>query len=363
MGLPQIMGNERELYTNAFAFVEDADPEQLELFSEDVDDLGGKTFRCDKSVTRMLVVCTRQSMLDLCDGNGPLSKELRRSMSNLLDRNPHSLRLGGRTLILDRTLVMGILNVTPDSFSDGGLHDSLESALVRAHEMVDEGADIIDIGGESTRPGSDPVSERVEMARVIPVVRRVVEELDVPVSIDTRRAEVARRALEEGASMVNDVTGLREDGMVELAAETDLPFVIMHMRGEPRTMQVDIHYDDVVGDILLSLHRNLNRAVKAGVDPDNMIIDPGIGFGKTVDNNLEILRRLGEFRCVGLPILVGPSRKAFIGRILDLPAEQRIEGTLSAMVASILNGADMVRVHDVREANRASRIADEIRRS
>jgi len=181
--------------------------------------------------------------------------------------------------------------------------------------------------------------------------------------VDTRRPTVARRALEEGAAMINDVYGLRDPEMVRVVADGGVPVAVMHMRGEPKTMQKDIHYDDVVGDIMLFLDRNTRLALEAGVDPGNIIIDPGIGFGKTTENNLEIIRRLREFRCMGLPILIGPSRKAFIGRILDLPVEDRLEGTLSAMTASIINGADIVRVHDVKEARRATSIADAIKKA
>jgi len=363
LGLPDILDDERKLFTKVFAFVEDADHGLLSSLTADVDDLGGKTFRCDASITRMLIAGPRQMLFEIGEDDSPASRALGRAITNFLNEAPGHLKLGGRDLVMNRTLVMGVLNVTPGSFSDGGRYDGIEKAVARALEMVDQGADIIDVGGESTRPFSDPVSELQEGERVLPVLRRLVDSIGVPISVDTRRPAVARRALEEGAAMINDVYGLRDPEMAQVVADGGVPVVVMHMRGEPKTMQKDIHYDDVVGDIMLFLDRNARLAVEAGVDPGNIIIDPGIGFGKTMENNLEIIRRLREFRCMGLPILIGPSRKAFIGRILDLPVEDRLEGTLSAMTASIINGADIVRVHDVKEARRATSVADAIKKA
>ncbi|MBM4237077.1 MAG: dihydropteroate synthase [Euryarchaeota archaeon] len=255
---------------------------------------------------------------------------------------------------------MGVLNITPDSFSDGGTFLRKEDAVRRAFEMVDEGADIIDVGGESTRPFSEPVTEDEEEARIIPVLREIVPSLGVPVSIDTRRPSVARKAVEIGAHIVNDVSGLRDGEMIRAVGELGVPAVLMHMLGEPRTMQLDIRYDDVVGDIMLFMKERMREASKGGVEETSIILDPGIGFGKELQHNLDIIRRLREFRCLGRPILVGPSRKAFIGKVLDLPKEERLEGTMAAVAASVINGASLVRVHDVKETVRVCRMIDAI---
>lgn len=357
-GVPNVVDDELELFTKAFAFVEDADPNILDTLAADIEDLGGKAFRCDTTVTRMLLAGPRDLFLEIKDICSPAADALSKAIANYWVRGSRKLHLGGRKITLDRTLIMGILNVTPDSFADGGLYTDGESAVQRAIEMVSFGADIIDVGGESTRPFSERVPESEESDRVIPVIERLSEELDVLISVDTRRPSVALKAIEAGAVMVNDVYGLRDPGMISAISDADVPVVMMHMKGEPKTMQRDIHYDDVVGDILMYFQGRLEAAMEMGIDPKNIVIDPGIGFGKTVENNLEIIRRLREFGCMGHPILVGPSRKSFIGTILDLPVEERVEGTMAAVVASIMNGADIVRVHDVKEAVRVSRMAD-----
>jgi dihydropteroate synthase len=267
----------------------------------------------------------------------------------------------GKLAFGSRPLVMGIINVTPDSFSDGGKHARAEEAIEAGRRMAADGADIIDVGGESTRPGSEPVSADVELARVVPVVGALARELAVPISIDTRRAEVARAALDAGASMVNDVSALAGDGMAELVAERRCPVVLMHMLGEPGTMQDDPTYDDVVEDVTRYLADRIRFAVSKGISRDLTIVDPGIGFGKTAEHNLELLRRLAELRALGRPIMVGPSRKTFIGKVLDLPVDRRLEGTLAAVAVAVLNGADIVRVHDVAEGAKAARVAWAIR--
>ena len=259
---------------------------------------------------------------------------------------------------------MGILNITPDSFSDGGRHFDRPKAIDHAHRMVAEGADIIDIGGESTRPGSDPVSLEEELRRTIPVIGAIAPNIPVPVSIDTYKAEVARHALDAGASIVNDISGLRFDpGMGNIVASRKVPVVVMHIKGTPKNMQTDPVYRDLIPDIMDYFRETISIALQAGI-PENMIIlDPGIGFGKTFDHNLQILGRLDEFGVLGMPLLVGPSRKAFIGKILGgaLPSE-RLEGTAAAVTASILKGAHIVRVHDVKEMARVAKVADAIRR-
>jgi dihydropteroate synthase len=358
--LPALVEDERQLFTKAFAFIEDADPIELESLKGDVEDLGGKACRCDTSISRMLIVGSRDMFPELSEIASPVAIVLREAFSNLLCRQNRTIRIGGHDIILDRTQVMGIVNVTPDSFSDGGLCFGVDKAFDRALQLAEYGVDMIDVGGESTRPFSDPVSESEELKRVIPVIERLSDELRVPISVDTRRPNVASRALESGAVMVNDISGLRDPAMISVVANAGVPVVVMHMRGEPKTMQEDIRYDDVVGEMMI-FKRNISVAIEAGMDTENIIIDPGIGFGKTTDNNLEIIRRLYEFRCMGHPIMVGPSRKNFIGKILGLPVAERLEGTLAASVASIINGADIIRVHDVKEAVRAAKMADSFR--
>jgi dihydropteroate synthase len=274
------------------------------------------------------------------------------------DRRDFVLKLPKGDLSLDRTLVMGILNVTPDSFSDGGKFFDADAAILHGEEMAKQGADIIDIGGESTRPSSDPVSPDEELKRVRPVVEELLQRIDVPISIDTRRPCVAKEIIGLGARMVNDVSGLRDQEMVSTVAELNVPVVIMHMLGTPKTMQEKPKYKDVMGEIIGYLRNQVDSAVKGGVKRENIIVDPGIGFGKTVKHNLEIIRRLGEMRSLGLPILVGSSRKSFIGKILDVDETARLEGSLAALVSSTMNGANIVRVHDVEASVRASRIAD-----
>ena len=258
-----------------------------------------------------------------------------------------------------RSLIMGILNVTPDSFSDGGFYLDVAAAVDRGKEMAKDGADVIDVGGESSRPGASPASAEEELARVLPVVEGLVDEISVPVSIDTCKSEVARRVLETGAHIVNDITALQGDAeMARVVAEMGAGVILMHMRGTPRTMQQSPVYDDVVSDISAWLHCRIEYAETEGIPPDRIIIDPGIGFGKTVNHNLEILRRLDEFRHLNKPILIGTSRKSFIGKILDLPVNSRIEGTAATITWAIAHGADMVRVHDVKVMHRVARMTD-----
>jgi dihydropteroate synthase len=271
-------------------------------------------------------------------------------------------RVGDRALSCSgRTLVMGILNVTPDSFSDGGRFVAVEPALRHALEMVGDGADILDVGGESTRPGSDPVPAEEEIRRVVPVVERLAAELpDVPVSVDTRKASVAAAALEAGAVIVNDISAGGDPAMFPVVAGRRAAIVLMHMRGEPKTMQEAPSYDDVVGEVHGFLRERIESATAAGIDPERIAVDPGIGFGKALPHNLELLRRIGAFVDMGRPVLVGPSRKRFIGTILDLPEDQRVEGTVGAVVWLVAHGAHIVRVHDVREVVRALRVVDAI---
>lgn len=263
-----------------------------------------------------------------------------------------------------KTYIMGVLNVTPDSFSDGGLYLDKSLAVRRAHEMIEDGADIIDIGGESTRPGSEPVSLEEEIARTIPVIEALAKDIKVPISIDTYKAEVAKRALDAGASMVNDISGLRFDpDMPEVVSEYKVPVVIMHIKGTPKNMQVDPSYEALIPEIMDYLRISIRLAIKSGIDEDKIVIDPGIGFGKTFDHNLDIIKNLHKFTLLEKPILAGPSRKAFIGKILgDAPASERLEGTAAAVAISIFNGANILRVHDVKEMVKVAKVADAIRR-
>jgi len=277
------------------------------------------------------------------------------------------LRLSFRNFFLDlsrKTHVMGILNITPDSFTDGGIFFRKDSAVEHGLRMVEDGADLIDIGGESTRPGSDPVEFEEEIRRTIPVIEELSKRVNVPISIDTYKADVAKRALDAGASMVNDISGLRFDPeMAGVAADYKAPLVIMHIKGSPKNMQVNPEYEALIPEIIAYLRISIKLAVDAGVKEDMIIIDPGIGFGKTFEHNLEILKNLREFTLLEKPLLIGPSRKAFIGKILgNSPTSERLEGTAAAVAISIMNGANIIRVHDVKEMVKVSKVADAIKR-
>jgi len=260
-----------------------------------------------------------------------------------------------------RTVIMGILNVTPDSFSDGGSFFHSEEAVAQALQMQQDGADIIDIGGESTRPGSAPVTLDEELDRVIPIIEKLAPELQIPISIDTYKAGVARQALQAGAKIVNDISGLRFDPqMASTIANFNAGVVIMHIKGAPRDMQKNPYYNDVIAEISEYLTASADLAIHEGIKKAQIVIDPGIGFGKRLEDNLEIIRNLAKFKILGYPLLVGPSRKSFIGAILDLPVEQRLEGTIAASAACILNGANILRVHDVLEIKRAATLIDKL---
>jgi dihydropteroate synthase len=271
-------------------------------------------------------------------------------------------RVGDRAFdCSERTLVVGILNVTPDSFSDGGRFLDRTPAVEHATLLVDDGADILDVGGESTRPGSTPVSADEELERVHPVIERLAElHPGVPISIDTRKAEVAAEALDAGATIVNDVSGGADPAMFDVVRDREAAIVLMHMQGDPTTMQESPHYDDVVGEVHEYLRQRIEAVELAGIDAERIAIDPGIGFGKDLDHNLELMHGVGALLDLGRPVLVGPSRKKFIGTILDLPEEERVEGTVGAVVWMLARGAHLVRVHDVKEVIRAVRVSDAI---
>lgn len=261
-----------------------------------------------------------------------------------------------------RTYLMGVLNVTPDSFSDGGQFDSVATALEQAKYLVAAGADILDIGGQSTRPQAVEVDVETELARVIPVIEAVRSQLDVPISVDTTRAVVAKAAVEAGADIINDISGAMFDpDMLPTIAALQVPLILMHLRGTPQTMQQLTDYQDLVGEIQSFLQARIEAAIAAGIDLAHLMIDPGIGFAKTYSQNLELLRRVAEFRALGCPILIGPSRKSFIGHILNQPdPQQRVWGTAAACGAAIAGKADVLRVHDVQEMRDVCRVADAI---
>jgi dihydropteroate synthase len=260
---------------------------------------------------------------------------------------------------------MGVVNMSPDSFSGDGI-TNLDAAVAQAHHFVGQGADILDIGGESTRPGSAPVSMDEEIRRVVPVIERLTSEIPVPLSIDTYKSEVAQRALEAGAIMINDQWGLKKDShLAELAAEQGIPLILMSNQrdkgGYDAGIQRDIaYYDDLMTEVTLSLENSLEVALKLGVPWENIIVDPGIGFGKSWRQELEIIRRLDEMQRLGRPILIGPSRKSFIGMVLDMPSDERLEGTAAAIAIGIAKGTDMVRVHDVLQMVKVCRVSDAI---
>ena len=261
-----------------------------------------------------------------------------------------------------RTLLMGIINVTPDSFYDGGKRLDPDKAVADGIGLVEAGADIIDIGGESTRPGAGAVSLEEELQRVLPVIQGLRRNVNVPISIDTRKAQVAQAALSDGADIVNDISALRFDPqMAVLVAAEKIPVVLMHMQGTPQTMQAEPYYNNVLREVQDFLAAQVRFAVEAGVDRENIIIDPGIGFGKTLEHNLTLLRGLPALASMGQPLLVGASRKAFIGKILEVEADERLEGSLAAAIAAVFGGAHIIRVHDVKETRKAIRVADAIR--
>lgn len=256
---------------------------------------------------------------------------------------------------------MGVLNITPDSFSDGGFYFDQEKAIARALELAEEGADIIDVGGESSRPGSDPIPENEEFRRVIPVISELKKKTRAFISIDSTKAGVAEAAIDAGADMVNDISALRFDSrMASLIAQKDIPTVLMHMKGSPKDMQDNPHYDDVVGEVKAFLRDRIRAAQSCGIKKEKIIIDPGIGFGKRFEDNLALINRLQELADLDQPLLIGASRKSFIGRILNLPHQERVEGTIASAILSILHGAHILRVHDVKAVKRAILVAEAI---
>jgi dihydropteroate synthase len=277
-------------------------------------------------------------------------------------RRDFVLRAGKYKLNLGkRAHIMGVLNVTPDSFSDGGMYFDREYAVARALKMESQGADIIDIGGESTRPGARAVHAKEECRRVIPVIKELAKRIKAPISVDTTKSEVARMALDAGASMINDITGLNKDRKIaKFVKEHKAAVVLMHMKGTPMSMQKDPVYDDLIGEICRSLRKSISAAKAVGIKDDSIVVDPGIGFGKTAAHNLNILKNLREFKSLGYPVMSGPSRKSFIGKITGAQEDERQFGTAASVALSIRNGADIVRVHDVKQMKQVAQITDAI---
>jgi dihydropteroate synthase len=276
-----------------------------------------------------------------------------------------TMKLFARDSHLDLSFphVMGILNVTPDSFSDGGKHNALVDALTHTNEMVNAGATIIDVGGESTRPGADEVSVEEELERVIPVVAAIAQRFEVWISVDTSKAEVIREAASVGAHIINDVRSLSEPGALAAAAATGLPVCLMHMKGDPRTMQQAPAYQDIVSEVDAYFVEQLARCEAAGIKKENLLLDPGFGFGKNLSHNYELLARLSEFHHFGLPLLVGMSRKSMIGQLLNVGPGQRLTGSLACAVIAAMQGAHIIRVHDVKETVEAMRVVEATQRA
>ena len=341
-------------------------PKQANILKQEMLSKGGEVAVArgvvDSSVekTDVLLMGTLRQYRDLIKklrsqpfGLARLVEQIQEVLDNLEDRRHRVISFRKQELAIGgRTLIMGILNVTPDSFSDGGLWFDPGLAVEQAHKLVADGADIIDLGGESTRPGHIPVGPGEELRRVMPVLEVLVRELNVPVSVDTFKASVARQALEAGASIINDQWALRADpDMAGVIARYGVPVVLMHN-------QQGTQYHDLMGDIVHYLEESISLARSAGVPEHNLIVDPGIGFGKTLKQNLEVMGRMSEIKSLGKPILLGTSRKSMIGKTLDLPIDQRVEGTAATVALGIANGADIVRVHDVKEMARVARMTD-----
>ena len=272
------------------------------------------------------------------------------------------LQVNGKEFTLGpKTWIMGVLNVTPDSFSDGGQYSDKNKAIERGLGLIEEGSDIIDIGGESTRPGSEPIPAEEETRRVIPVIKALREKTETLISVDTTKSKVAQAALDAGADIINDISSLRFDPrMAPLAAERDVPVILMHMKGMPKTMQVDPYYEDVLREVKSFLEERINEAQAAGIKRERIIIDPGIGFGKRLEDNLALINKLHILGELDRPILIGTSRKSFIGNILDLPPQERLEGTIASSIMSMAHGAHILRVHDVAAIKRAVLVAEAI---
>lgn len=291
-----------------------------------------------------------------------VAKEIRNAVF-AYESEINKFRIGKKDFDFNKkTYIMGIINVSPDSFSNEGEVFDLENILKKAKKMVEDGADIIDVGAESSRPGADKISEEEELERITPVIKALLKEIEIPISVDTYKANVAKHVLELGVEIINDITGLKGDSkMAEVISDYDAYVILMHMQGDSKTMQDNPVYEDVVADIINEFRESIKIAQVAGIKEEKIILDPGIGFGKTTVHNLEILKRLKEFKSLGLPILVGASRKSIIGNVLKLPVNERLEGGLAIAAVASLNGANILRVHDVKETYRALKMVDAIK--
>jgi len=359
LGIPDRAFTRFDLASRQFIFIDSVSKDEVVRLQEELEPKKTTVLPCRGD--RALVAITPLILENLLmTGASPRVLEMGEALRFRNEVEPPLFEWSGGSLDLSKPRVMGILNVTPDSFSDGGQNFDADMAVQRAFAMKDEGADIIDIGGESTRPGSAPVSPEEEWSRISEVVRRVSEEAGVPVSVDTRRPEVAEKALRAGAVIVNDVSGLREK-MAQVVREEGAAAIVMHMRGEPSNMQNDTRYVDVVGDVYAFLEGRVRNAVAGGLPKERLAIDPGLGFAKDVDGNLEIMSRLDEFRSMGRPVLLGASRKTFLGKISGGGPEDRLEASLAAAAVACWQGVHLFRVHDVKETVRALKAVSAMR--
>lgn len=327
---------------------------------------------CSVESTDILIMGTRKQILALSGkikkqpfGLSKISSDLRELINNL-NKEDYVIQTSRRKIKLgNKTLIMGILNVTPDSFSDGGLFYDQKKAVERGFQIVEEGADIIDIGGESTRPGSKTVPVEMEIKRVVPVIDALVKKIKVPISIDTKKAKVAKVAIDAGAEIINDISALNLDkNMAKIAADTGTGLILMHMRGTPKNMQKgDLLYRDLMGEIIIHLQKAIDKAKNAGVKKESIVVDPGVGFGKTPEDNYKIIKYLRELKTLGMPVMIGTSRKSFIGKLTGGKPEERQEGTAASVTASILNGCNIIRVHDVAAMKKVAAVADAVLRA
>jgi dihydropteroate synthase len=361
LGLPRDFIDRRRMLGTVFAYADMIDPAEAVRLQKLVKAQGGEALICLKLGGRTLMIAAPPSFYEkvaMEPGElGPVAEQLAAALRNFSSRYTAPWKLPTMDLRLDRTLVMGILNVTPDSFHDGSKHPD---AVAHALHMIAEGADIIDVGGESTRPGAEPVPFEEEIARVLPVIEQLSARTSIPISVDTRHWQVAEAAAKAGAAIVNDVSGLRDEAMRGVVRDRHLGAVVMHMRGTPQDMQSDTRYQDMVGEVFAFLRQQVQTCVSEGIPAQSLVLDPGIGFSKSAEGNLELLRRLREFRSLGLPVLVGASHKAFVGRVIGDMQAPRLEGSLAAATIAVQNGASIVRAHDVRETRSAVRMADAV---
>jgi dihydropteroate synthase len=327
---------------------------------------------CSVESTDILIMGTRKQILALSGkirnqpfGLSKISSDLLELVNNL-NTEDYVFQTSRRKIKLEnKTLIMGILNVTPDSFSDGGLFYDQKKAVERGFQIQEEGADIIDIGGESTRPGSQTVPVDAEIKRVVPVIDALVKKIKVPISIDTKKSKVAKAAIEAGAEIINDISALNLDkNMAKIAADTGAGLILMHMRGTPKNMQKgDLLYRDLMGEIIIHLQKAIDKAKNAGVKKESIVVDPGVGFGKTPEDNYKIIKYLRELKTLGMPVMIGTSRKSFIGKLTGGKPEERQEGTAASVTASILNGCNIIRVHDVAAMKKVVAVADAVLRA